>query len=275
VFGVPFRGGRNFTANEAVEGQPVAIVSESLATRLWPQGNAVGASLRLVSDPRSHLAARSPLHYSAVQVFGVVRDVNTGLVEDANSRALMYFPTHAHATGSAILLRVNGDTEAARQKIDKELTESIPSGVDSIHKMQELVAGRLYPFRMAYWISAALGILALLLTISGIYGVLSYLIEQRVRELGLQMALGATRISVVGLVLRHSLRLALIGIGVGAALALGASKLLSAALVAIHASDAAAFGGGIAIVLLACIAASLIPSMRASRVDPLNTLRHD
>ena len=89
------------------------------------------------------------------------------------------------------------------------------------------------------------------------------------------MALGATRISVVGLVLRHSLRLALIGIGVGAALALGASKLLSAALVAIHASDAAAFGGGIAIVLLACIAASLIPSMRASRVDPLNTLRHD
>ena len=171
-------------------------------------------------------------------------------------------------------MRINGDAEIARQTIDKALAAATPGGVNSIHKMQMLVAGRLYPFRVAYWVAAVLGTLALLLTVSGIYGVLSYLVEQRVREIGLRMALGATIGSVIALVLRQSLRLAALGIGIGALLA-GASRLLASLLLMINTFDGAAYVGGTLIELSACIAAACFPSLRAARIDPMSTLRHD
>ena len=115
--------------------------------------------------------------------------------------------------------------------------------------MQELVAGRVYPFRMMYWLSAVLGTVGLLLTVSGIYGVLSYLVAQRVREIGIRMALGATTRSVAGLALKQSLRLAALGITIGGAMALGASRLLASALVVIRAFDITAYGGAILLVL--------------------------
>lgn len=120
-----------------------------------------------------------------------------------------------------------------------------------------------------------LGGLALLLTISGIYGVISYLVAQRIREFGLRIALGAAPRAVVGLVLRQSLRIAITGIACGSLLALGCSRLLASRLVVIDSFDRMAFAGGIAIVLASCVAAALAPSWRASRIDPMNTLRHD
>jgi ABC-type antimicrobial peptide transport system permease subunit len=133
----------------------------------------------------------------------------------------------------------------------------------------------LYPFRMAAWIGSALGGLALVLTLSGIYGVLSYLITQRTKEIGIRMALGATTGGVIRLVLRQSGRLALIGIGLGTVLALVVSRLLASQMVLVNTFDLLAYSGGMLLVAAAALIAAYIPSRRAARIDPLTTLRYD
>jgi predicted permease len=275
VFGIPIVRGRNFTGDEALGAAPVTIVSQTFAQRMWPGTDAVGQTLQLRPDARSHIGLRTPLAHRQFQVVGVARDVNTGFVNDQNSRTLVYFPQHPRAARTVLLLRVNGDAEAARQKIDKALGEEVPGSVDGIHTMQSLVAGRLFPFQMAYWLAAVLGALAILLTISGIYGVLSYLVAQRRREIGVRIAMGATSASVVGLVVRQGMRLASIGIAVGATMGLGAWKALASWLVAVSSFDAIPFAAGALIVLSACLAAAFFPAMRASRVQPADTLRHE
>jgi ABC-type antimicrobial peptide transport system permease subunit len=113
------------------------------------------------------------------------------------------------------------------------------------------------------------------MTISGIYGVLSYLVSQRTKEIGIRMALGASVRAVTMLVLRQSLRLASIGLSIGALLALGLSALLASQLVMMKAFDGLAYCSGTLVVLTACIAAACVPALRAARIDPIATLRLD
>ncbi len=275
VLGISIDRGRNFTDDEARSAAPVAVVSQAFARRIWPGVEPIGQVVRLQPDPRSHLSNRMPLRDQRFRVIGVSRDVNTSFTEDENSRMLVYFPTNLRAAGTVLLLRVKGDAESARQSIDKALAEAAPGAVDGIHKMQSLAAGRVFPFRMAYWVSAVLGALALLLTISGIYGVLSYLVAQRMREIGVRMALGATRAVVMGLVVKQTLRLAGIGIAAGGLFGIGIWKMLAAALLAVRGFDVIPFAATALIVLCACLAATVFPSLRASRVHPISTLRHD
>jgi len=275
VFGIRMRQGRVFTGVEAQSELPVAIVSETVAKRMWPNQDAVGKSFRAEVESLSNLSRGTPLRYSEVRVIGVVADINVGLTDDRVSHSMVYFPATARTAQTKLLLRVKGDTESARQSIDRVLSVAAPGAVDKIHKMQEQIAGRVYPFRMTSWISTFLGILALLLTITGIYGVISYLVQQRTKEMGIRKALGATSGSVVALVLRQSARLALIGIAIGTALSLAVSKLLSSVLVVVSGFDMIALTAGIAVVLAACMAASLYPSLEAAGVDPMTTLRHD
>ena len=275
LMGVPLTRGRNFTPDEAQTGAPVTIVSEALARRLWPDREPLGQTLQFTPDSRSHLAARIGLRFSTAQVIGIARNINTGFLENKDSLTLAYLPTSPQAANTVLLLKVNGDTEHARQQIDKALEQAAPGGIDIIHKLQEVLTLRVYPFRVMYWVSAMLGALAVLLTISGIYGVISYLVEQRQREMGIRKALGATQNAMIALVLRQSLRLAAIGVSIGVALALSASKLLASALAMIDMYDRAAYTWPILAVILACLAAAFIPSLRAARVDPSETLRHD
>jgi ABC-type antimicrobial peptide transport system permease subunit len=120
-----------------------------------------------------------------------------------------------------------------------------------------------------------LGVLALLLTLSGMYGVLSYLVGQRTKEIGIRMALGATPWIVVRLVLYQSLRFAIWGISVGLTLVFGGSLLLRHFLTMINAYDVVSYSSGAAIVALAALAAAFFPSSRAARINPVETLRAD
>jgi putative ABC transport system permease protein len=123
--------------------------------------------------------------------------------------------------------------------------------------------------------SAAIGILALVLTLSGIYGIVAYLVSQRTKEIGIRMALGATARSVTALVLKQSMKLGIIGTALGIVLAFGVSKILASGLVMINTFDWLAYIRGVLVVLAACAAASYLPSRRAARIDPLSTLRYD
>jgi predicted permease len=274
VLGISIDRGRNFTDEEARSAAPVAIVSRAFARTVWPGAEAIGQPLLLLPDPRSH-RRNAPLREQQFRVIGVTRDINTSFTEDENSHMLVYCPIHSRAAGTVLLLRANGGVEAARQIIDKTLADSVPGGVDGIHRMQSLAAGRVFPFRVAYWVSAVLGGLALLLTISGIYGVLSYLVAQRLREIGLRIALGATTVSVVGLVVRQALRLTAIGIAAGGLFGIGMWKMLASTLLAVRHFDLFPFAATALIVLAGCIAATVVPSLQASRVHPMTTLRHD
>jgi predicted permease len=272
VFGINIVKGRGFSKSEALSRSAVAIVSESAARRLWPDQEPIGRDIRIES-----VGVRSAqlLHgLREVRVIGVVGDTLTGVADNDLTRSCVYLPTSLDAIGNILILKVHGNVETARRRIDAALEREIPGSVEEIHKMQEFVTGRQYPFRVAYWVSSTIGILALLLTIAGVYGVIAYLVAQRTKEIGIRMAMGASAMQVITLILNQSARLAGAGLVLGVAIALGGSRVLNQYIM-MSAYDWRAYCAGAGVVLTACLGAAFIPSRRASRIDPIATLRYD
>jgi ABC-type lipoprotein release transport system permease subunit len=212
-----------------------------------------------------------------VTVIGVARDEISRWITSSDDKGIVYFPASPQIVATKLFLRVCGDAETIRRRMDADLTAIDPDAINEIGRMQiqEWVAEESYSFKVMYWMSSAIGLSALLLTLSGIYGVLSYVVWQRTKEIGIRMALGATTRAVTGLVLPESMRLALTGIAIGSVLAAGMSKILASVLAMINTFDGLAYSGGALLVLAACAAAAYLPSRQASRIDPMITLRHD
>jgi predicted permease len=274
TFRIPLLRGRNFTPEESRSEAAVAIVSEATAARLWPGQDAVGESFRIEPPVNVPRWVKQPVYHAAT-VIGIARDVTSGYVWDGIDTTCIYFPTGPRgARNQSLLVRVKGDPEAARRGLDAAIA-GVSSEVSVVVPMDELLAGQIYPFRASSWIAMALGGLALALSLSGIYGVLSYLVSQRTKEIGIRMALGATTSSVVRIVLSQSMRLAMIGIVIGATLALGVSRLFASELQNVDTFDALAYAGSIAVAVVAALAAAYVPSRRAASVDPVTALRCD
>jgi predicted permease len=271
VFDIPIVRGRNFTVGEAGSRAAVAILSESAARRLWPKRDAIGQAVRLSLDNEQPAGQRPP---GQALVIGIARDTIVSLADADEGRTCLYFPAGLESPGSVLLARVPDGPEAAKQRIRALLEAGDPGAVERIDHMQSFVDVRDYPFRAVYWVSAALGGLALLFTLSGIYGIVSYTVTQRTKEIGIRMAMGASVRAAIGVVVSQSVRLAAWGVAVGVGLSLGVAKLLSTQVV-IDPFDALAYFGGIALVLAACIAAALFPAGRVARIDPISTLRYD
>jgi len=271
---IPILRGRNFTGDEARSRAPLAIISEATARRLWPNADAVGQEIRIQHDPHTNWGEQLPQH-AAVRVIGVARDIVTCSIPWGKDPSLLYFPITPASARSSLLIRVKGNVEPTCRRLDAELAVMAPGAVEEIHPLDQYFAGGIYPFRAASWVGSALGGLALVLTLSGIYGVLSYLVTQRSKEIGIRIALGATTRGVTRLVLQQSMRLATMGIGLGAMLSLGVSRLLGSHLVFMNTFDLLAYGGGVLLVASACLAAAYFPSRRAARINPIETLRYD
>jgi predicted permease len=265
VLKIPILRGRNFTPNEALDRARVAIVTEALAHHLFPQADALGQSIHVPKSPD-------------VRVIGITRDINPDITNGEVERSVLFLPTDSTVAQTALVVRVNGDTEAAKQRIDAVVDKAAPGAIDAIHKMDLFVIGRNYPFKVAYWVSAAVGALALLLATVGIYGVISYIVVQRRKEIGIRVVMGASGKQVVGLVVRQSIRLAFIGLAIGTAIALGVSRIYTHSFDKsgmMNTFDVLAYSGAIAVVFAACVVAGFIPSLRATRIDPAATLRCD
>ena len=282
MFQVPILRGRNFTRDEAKAGAPVVLISQATAQQLWPDRDALGRSLRIEKNPEQRRRwAENPKigipSSTVVHVIGIARDVVNGYIGDATDKTCVYFPGTAEAAGYVLFVRVHGNAEVARRRLDTELTASIPGAVDQIHAMDEILTAQLWPYRVAYWISSAIGILALLLTLSGIYGVLSYLVTQRTKEIGIRVALGASTGSVAGLVLRQSMKLAGLGAAVGAMAALGVSYVLASQLemFMFDKFDGMAYATVAVLVMAASACAAYFPCRRAAGIEPITTLRYD
>jgi len=267
ALGIPVRRGRTFLAEEARSREGVAVVSEATAERLWPGRDAIGEVVTLSSPYAGQTAQR------AVRVIGVAGNVVGGFYGERLDHPTVYEPGSVESDLPTLVIAAGLDGPSNLASIQRRLASIDPSGSVEIRTLDESVAVQLYPFRAAHWVASALGAIALLLTITGIYGVLSFVVALREKEIGIRCALGATRRAIVALVVRQSIRLAAVGVVAGALLALGASRFISSHLTMIPAFDAGAFVSGMVVVLTAALAAAFGPARRAASVDAVESLR--
>jgi len=275
-----FRG-LTVTASERTSTLSVAVVSESTARTLWPNGDAIGQTVHLVAEPASpSQRVEPPLASQTFTVAGVVKDV-AGLRIAHFDKAVVYVPTSAAMPGTSLIARVRGDPELARQTLVNRLTAIDPDMARQVVTMRTIARIDTSFLQIAFWLTLVLGGLALALTLSGLFGVLSYLVEQRAREIGVRMALGATDRDVTRLVLSQSIRPVGLGLFIGGGSAAAVAVVLLATPAAagigeiVRVLDPVAYAVSLLIIVAACLVAAAIPAARAARLDPALTLRQD
>jgi predicted permease len=289
VLDIPIVRGRPFTPWER-DHHAVAIVSESVARTLWPGGAGVGETFRLEPDsgvrsPGGFLTVNpdAPMSDALVQartvtVVGVARDV-PGLRLTDVKEAGVFLPTGLDVAKTSIVARVQGDPKLARQALLDRLTRLDPNM--GIITMRTVAGLETFFLQMAFWVSILLGGLALLLTVSGLFSVLSYLVEQRTREIGVRIALGASAHTVTRLMLAQATRPVMAGLiagaGLAAALATAVLATPAGAMISqiVHVTDPVAYLASSAVIVAACLFAAWIPAARAANVDPMRTLRKE
>lgn len=290
VLDIPILRGRSFMAWER-DHHPVAIVSESVARTLWPDGSGVGETFRLepeagVKRPGGFLTINpgAPaddrlVEARTVTVVGVARDV-PGLRLTGIKEAGVFLPTSLDVAKTSIVARVQGDPSLARQALLERLTRVDPN-MAAIITMRTVARLETLFLQIAFSVSVILGGLALVLTISGLFSVLSYLVEQRTREIGVRMALGASARAVTRLMLAQTARPVIAGLLAGAALAAALATAVLAtpfgAMISqiVHVTDPVAYLASLGTIVAACLLAAWIPAARAARVDPMRTLRQE
>ncbi len=203
----------------------------------------------------------------------------SGFVYDGLDRTHLYLPTSAAGTQAAALL-VRGRSPAEfRRDVLPALLERVhadPFAFEALPRT-EVLGLQMCPLRIASWIGAVLGAIAIALSVTGLYGVLTYMLSQRTREIGIRMALGATSAGVLRLVMRQCARLAAAGVAVGVVLSLAVMKAFSSAVHMRNVSvlDGAAFAAAMCIVCAAAALAAYVPARRATRINPSQALRTD
>lgn len=243
----------------------MVIVNEVLARQFWHGRAPIDQTFLVIegsTPPR------------AVRVVGVVPDAVIGWVGE-RARPTVFLPTSLSAPGTTVLIRVDDDSPAAQLALEETLTRVDPASTDNLFSMADIMAVSIYPYRLAYWIAASIGLVALLLTLTGVYGMMAFVVAERTREIGVRLALGSTRAGVVRLILGESARLAAIGIGIAIPLALGAAAAAASAIEVMDVFEPIAYLGGAAAVLVACAVGALVPSRQAARVEPLEAIRAD
>jgi predicted permease len=283
VLGIDLVHGRGFTQTERSASAAVAVVSESVARQLWPGIDAVGQVLRV--EPNLTSETREPddplLRSRTVVVVGVARDVAGFRLGGMRlGGAGVYMPISAEAARTSLTMRVRSNSERARHVLVDRLA-AIDPNAGEVSTLQTIVRAEAYLLVIPFWLTLVLGALALLLTLSGLFSVLSYLVEQRTREIGVRMALGATSGSIGALVLTQAARPVGIGLLLGGSLtaALGAVLLATPAAELIGSSvrlfDPIAYVASLLGIVMACACATLIAALRAGRIDPVAALRQD
>ena len=278
VLRIDLNQGRTFTAGEAAGGAPVAIVSAATARAFWPDADPLGQAITF-ARPETGERRSDELRHTQVTVIGVVPDVVSGFLMDGPDRGHIYLPADAERPEVwSLLVRAHGSSDlnsATLQDLFRRTGQN-PDVFEGL-PLDELRALQMYPLQMASWVGMFLAVLALVLSVTGLYGVLSYLLSQRTREIGIRMALGATARSVTNLVLAQSVRLSAIGLVLGALVAFGALRALNSAIQFRTAPllSADVFAGSLVLVVLSALVAAWHPAHRAARVDPAQTLRTD
>ncbi|TMF23714.1 MAG: ABC transporter permease [Chloroflexi bacterium] len=263
--GIPILQGRPFTNDDGANSTPVIIVSQSMARAMFPDGRVLGRRMRSWRDENVYR-----------EIVGVVGDVrHYGLTEDATNT--VYVPHTQNAWRSlTLVVRTGPDPATVLNRVrDAIWTVDRKLPVADVRTLEQVIDRNMARSRFSMFLLILFGGAAVVLAAIGIYGMIAYAVAQRTREIGIRMALGADRRTVVAMVARNAAALAGAGIvcGVGAALAL--TRLLQSMLYEVSATDAASFGGAVLLLLALGSAAACVPAWRASRIDPVSTLRYE
>jgi predicted permease len=264
TMGIPLLAGRDFQRGDTHDAAPVVIVSQPLAERYWPGRGAVGETL-LLGDPAD------PVEASVVGVVGPV--LHTGLDGD-RTRPQLYRPaTQVRARRHFLLARVDGDPSAVAPELRRAVQSADPDLPFTLGTMAALVDENALQWSMGTAFLAVFGAGALLLAALGIYGLIAFSVAQRRRELGVRIALGASKRQVRTAVVGEGLRLTGFGLLLGAAATAGLVPLAASALFGVGPFDPLTFGGVLALFLAVAVLASWVPAARACRTDPATVLR--
>ena len=290
LLGIGLVRGRDFTDAERTADAGVTVVSESAARRLWPNAEALGQVVRIQADrptdPSTGLGTglqrpvTSPPPSRAYTVVGIARDVRGTAIFQFFAFSGVYLPIDPLSPGTSLLLRVRGDPEQARLALLDRLLRLDPALDHEVVTLRTRAGMGAYILRIVFWVTVVLGGLALALTVSGLFSILSYLVEQRAKEIGVRMALGATTQNIAALVLSQSARPVGFGLLAGGGLAAGLAVVLVSTLGSagdntVRVFDPVAYAASLLVIVIACVLAASVPALRAARVDPIATLRND
>jgi predicted permease len=255
--------GRDFTEQDGESNRPVAIVNETFARRFWPGQSALGKRF-------SQGGSGGPWR----EVIGVIEDGKYfSLSEDPTPFVYDYLPPQA-GRNLTLVVRTTGEPQSAMGAIRREfqqLDAALP--VYNVKTMVEHMSVAYFPARVAATLLGSFGLLALLLAAIGIFGVMSFAVAQRTREIGIRMALGAQGGVILKLVVGEGLKLTMLGLAIGLACAIAGTRLMSGLLYGVNALDLITFSGVSLLLALVALVACYLPARRAMSVDPLVALR--
>lgn len=268
TLGIPIIRGRDFEVRDEHSSAPVAIVTESFARQYFPGEEAVGKRIKpgITTWDNEDDVVR--------EIVGVVADVRNRALNSAPQPAYYLPQSQVPFTQLTMVLKTAGDPHALVSSVNREVANLDPElPVFSVKTMEEYISESVAGPRFNTTLLSIFAAVALLLTIIGLYGVMSYSVAQRTNEIGIRMALGAQTRDVLGLIVRQGVQMVLLGLGVGILGALALTRLLSTLLFGVTTKDPITFvvisGLLASVALLACF----LPALRATRVDPLEALR--
>lgn len=272
--GIPLVAGREFSTRDTAGAPPVAIVNETFVKYYYPNQNPIGR----------RFGWNSRKNPSEIEIVGVVKDSfyfngRQGTSADNQTPRFVYIPFAQGTELGAMNVSVRAEGAAAAA-LGEQLRQTVRRRdpglpLSNLQWMDATVDAALFTERMLARLSAAFGLLATLLATIGLYGVMSYTVSRRTREIGIRVALGAERGSVLWLVQREVIGLAAIGVALGVPAAIGLSRFVASQLVGVSPADPLTIGGAAAFLALVCVVAGWLPARRAAGVSPLRALRYE
>lgn len=263
TMGIPIVRGRDFSSQDTRESPGVIIINETTARRLWPTEDPIGKRLSLSGTRGPYL-----------EVIGVAKDSKYESLGETAQPHLYQSAQQEYDSNMYLLVRTASDPKGLLETVRQQLLEmdkNLPT--TEVGTLSDQVSRSLYPARAAAWLLGSFGALALILAAVGLYGMLSYSVSQRTKEIGVRMALGAEPRNVISLVLREGMKLLLIGAAIGLVLAFAVTRLLSNFVFGVSATDPLTFTIVPLVLTLAALIACYIPALRATRVDPMIAIR--